>query len=153
MALHLQGSIEFTERMLHYLIAEYYNLESEKVVRSEIIREDEIKRPTTLKEFGYLHSEQIQLLQSIQDFKLSYETQLINEETACPDCGRHMASRGKNQSNFHAVLTDHQVKIQRRRCSCGWHSPDSVESIYGSSLHPDLIEKQTIQGSENVNIR
>jgi len=30
-----------------------------------------------------------------------------------------------------------------------WSSPDSIESIYGSSSHPDLIEKQVIQGVEN----
>jgi len=102
-----------------------------------------------LKEFGYLHDEQIQLLQSIQDFKLLYEAKLINEEGICPDCGRKTSSRGTRESNFHAVLTDHKVNIKRRRCQCGWKMPDSVEGIYGSSMHPDLVEKQVIQGSEN----
>ena len=130
-------------------VAEYYNIKTGEVVESELLRTDEIKRPTTLKEFGYLHSEQIQLLKSIQDFKLMYETKLINEETPCPNCGRKTSSRGTRKSNFHAALTDHKVSIQRRRCQCGWGSPDSVEGIYGSSLHPDLVEKQVIQGAEN----
>ncbi len=130
-------------------VAEYYNIKTGEVVKSEILRTDEIKRPRTLKELGYLHGEQIQLLKSIQDFKLTYETQLINEETTCPECGRKAYSRGTRNSNFHAVLTDHKVGIQRRRCQCGWNSPDSIESIYGSSLHPDLVEKQVVQGAEN----
>jgi len=99
-----------------------------------------------LKELGYLHSEQIQLLQSIQDFKLKYETKLINEDVVCPKCGNATSPRGKRQSKFHAVLTDHMVSIQSRRCQCGWSSPDSVDGLYESSLHPDLAEKQVIQG-------
>lgn len=96
-----------------------------------------------------MHSEQIQLLKSIQNFKLLFETKLINDETACPKCGHKTSSRGRRKSNFHAVLTDHKISIQRRRCQCGWSSQDTVEGIYGSSLHPDLVEKQVIQGVEN----
>jgi predicted DNA binding protein len=131
------------------LVAEYYDIKSGKVIESRVLREDKIKRPTTLKEFGYLHSEQIQLLQGIQDFKLLYETKLINEEVLCPNCHRKTSARGTRKSNFHAVFTDHKISIQRRRCPCGWSSPDSVEGIYGSSMHPDLVEKQVIQGAEN----
>jgi hypothetical protein len=131
------------------LVAEYYDIKSGKVIESRVLREDKIKRPSTLKEFGYLHSEQIQLLQDIQDFKLLYETKLINEEALCPNCHRKTSARGTRKSNFHAVFTDHKISIQRRRCSCGWSSPDSVEALYGSSMHPDLVEKQVIQGAEN----
>ena len=130
-------------------VAEYYDVKSGHVTESKILRTDKIKRPTTLKEFGYLHSEQIQLLQDIQDFKLQYEAKLINEESTCPGCGRRTSLRGTRKSNFHAALTDHKVNIQRRRCQCGWSSPDSVEGIYGSSMHPDLVEKQVLQGAEN----
>ena len=51
-------------------VAEYYDTQSGEVVDSRILRSDEVQRPTTLKEFGYMHSEQIELLKSIQDFKL-----------------------------------------------------------------------------------
>ena len=131
------------------LVAEYYDTKSGKVIETRLLREDKIKRPTTLKEFGYLHSEQIQLLQTIQDFKLHYETKLINEEAICPNCHHKTSPRGTRKSNFHAVFTDHKISIQRRRCQCGWSNPDSVEAIYGSSMHPDLAEKQVIQGAEN----
>ncbi len=130
-------------------IAEYYDIKSKKVIESQILRTDKIKRPTTLKELGYLHSEQIQFLQAIQDFKLLHETKLINEEIICPNCGCKTSPRGTRKSNFHAALTDHKISIQCRRCQCGWSSPDSIESIYGSSMHPDLVEKQVVQGAEN----
>lgn len=130
-------------------IAEYYDIKTGKVIESKIFRSDKIKKPTTIKDLGYLHTDQIKFLQSIQDFKLTYETKLINEESVCPKCGGKTSSRGTRKSNFHAALTDHKIRIQRRMCKCGWSSPDSIENIYGSSSHPDLIEKQVMQGVEN----
>ena len=130
-------------------VAECYNIETGGLLEREILRTDEIKRPQKIKDLGYLHTEQIAFLQSIQDFKLKHETKLINEEETCPRCGRRMSLRGTRESKFHAVLTDHKVNIKRRRCQCGLGMPDSVEGIYGSSLHPDLVEKQVIQGAEN----
>ena len=130
-------------------VAEYYDKKTGKVSETEILRSDEVKRPTTVKELGYLHEEQIQLLQAIQNFKLQYECKLINEEVTCPNCNSKTSPRGTRKSKFHAVFTDHTVTIQRRRCQCGWGGPDSVDSLYGSSLHPDLVEKQVVQGSEN----
>jgi hypothetical protein len=47
------------------------------------------------------------------------------------------------------VFTDHEVNIQRRRCKCGWNNPDTIDRIYSLLLHPDLVEKQAIQGGEN----
>lgn len=132
------------------LVAQYYDLKTGKVMESKILREDPLKKPKTLEEFGYLHSEQIQLLQTIQDFKLRYETRLINDDVVvCPECGDKTNARGTKQSNFYSALTDHVVNIQQRRCRCGWKSDGTVAGIYGSALHPDLVEKQTKQGVEN----
>lgn len=130
-------------------IAEYYDTETGEVFESKNLREDEIKKPVTIKDLGYMHEEQISIIKTIQDFKLSYETCLLNDISDCPNCGNKTNSHGVRESNFHAALTDHKLKIQRKSCACGWSSPYTVESIYGSSLHPDLIEKQIIQGSEN----
>lgn len=74
---------------------------------------------------------------------------MVNDVSECPSCGKKTSTHGVRQSNFHAALTDHKVNIQRRSCACGWSSLYTVESIYGSSLHPDLVEKQAIQGTEN----
>lgn len=47
------------------------------------------------------------------------------------------------------MFTDHEVKIQRRHCKCGWNNEATIEKLYGASSHPDLIEKQIIQDCEN----
>lgn len=130
-------------------VAEYYNTETGAVIDSSILRNDKIKKPVSINDLGYLHEEQIGLLKLIQDFKLRYETCLLNETVDCPNCGKKTSSHGTRQSNFHAVLTDHKVSIQRRSCSCGWTSPYTVDGIYGTSSHPDLVEKQVIQGVDN----
>lgn len=76
------------------LIAEYYNTETGEVISSEVLRKNVIKKPTSIKELGYLHVEQIALLKSIQDFKLLYETRLLNQEETCPKCGKKTKSNG-----------------------------------------------------------
>jgi len=47
------------------LVAEYYDTVSGKTITLTIIREDDIKKPTTIKDLGYLHEEQIKIHQSI----------------------------------------------------------------------------------------
>lgn len=131
------------------LVAEYFDEESGETISSEELWRETITKPKTLDELGLLHAEQIQLLQSIQDFKLRYESELINEDVMCQKCGSKPSSVGKRKSKFHAALTDHEVSVKRLRCKCGWNCPDTVESIYGLSLHPDLVEKHAIQGTEN----
>ena len=57
-------------------------------------------------------------------------------------------NKGVFNSKFHAALTDHKTQLQRMSCRCGWKSDTSIEKIYGSTIHPDLLEKQAIQGSK-----
>jgi len=128
---------------------EYYNVETNEVLESDVIKTDYIHKPEQLKELGYLHSEQIQLLATIQNFKIKHQATLCNDDKQCPLCGKKSHKSGIRKSKFHAALTDHEVLIQRRSCRCGWSSPYTVEAIYGSSIHPDLLEKQAIQGAEN----
>ena len=130
-------------------VAEHYNTKTGEVLESRILRSDEIKKPVTIKDLGYLHEEQIELIKSIQDVKLRHETLLLNQNSDCPKCGSKTKSNGTRQSNFHAALTDHKIIIQKRRCQCGWNISDTIEGIFGSSSHPDLIEKQVVQGAEN----
>ena len=47
-------------------VAEYYSTETGEVLESKILRSDEIKKPMTIKELGYLHEEQISLIYSSQ---------------------------------------------------------------------------------------
>ena len=101
-----------------------------------------------MEDLGYSHLKQIQLIQSMQDFKIKHQAVLINPKTKCPKCNHDLSKCGIRKSKFHAALTDHDVYIQRRKCPCGWSGPYTIEGIYGSSLHPDLLEKQTKQGAE-----
>lgn len=74
----------------------------------------------------------------------------INSKTlSCPLCGKKTQRNGKFKSAFHAVFTDHTVSLQHVQCSCGWRSPISIDGMYGSVLHPDLVEMQTLYGADN----
>ena len=33
-------------------------------------------------------------------------------------------------------------------CKCGYKSPVSIDGMYGSAIHPDLLKKQAVQGSQ-----
>ena len=55
---------------------------------------------------------------------------------------------GMIKSKFHAILTDHKVSIQKVACKCGWVGRSTIEGIYGSTMHPDLLKKQALQGSK-----
>jgi hypothetical protein len=38
--------------------------------------------------------------------------------------------------------------VQRTHCNCGWYSPTSVDALFGSNIHPDLLKKQALQGGK-----
>ena len=67
----------------------------------------------------------------------------------CPECGHKLRKDGFAKSPFHSVLTDHSVTLQKLLCNkCGWRFKASIEDIFGSNVHPDLLKKQAIQGSK-----
>ena len=99
-----------------------------------------------MKSLGYNHTTQIKLLQTAQDFKLINQEKLINNNDKCPNYGKKNRKQGKFASPFHAIFTDHKLEIQRRTCSCGWRSPYTVEGLFGSAMHPDLLERQSLFG-------
>lgn len=117
------------------------------LIEELILKEEVVEKAPTLKELGYLHTEQIDFLQKIQDFKIKQQI-ILNQSMICPKCGDKTAKHGVYKSEFHAVLTDHEVSIQLRQCKCGWQSPASISGVYGSAMHPDLLKKQALQGCE-----
>lgn len=129
------------------LIAECYDIETGKTIEGAVLREEALSKATTLKELGYLHVDQIDLLKKAQDFKVKHQI-ILNRLAQCPLCGEKTTKGSYFKSKFHAALTDHEVTIQRTRCKCGWVSRTSVEGIYGSAIHPDLLEKQVLQGAK-----
>jgi len=129
--------------------AEYYNVESGEVLSDIVIYSKEVSKPINMVDLGYRHKEQIDILSSLQDFKLNHQTELINNNKYCPKCNLKTYKYGKRESKFHAVLTDHIISIQRNKCTCGWVSESTVEGIYGTSVHPELLEKQVKQGADS----
>ncbi len=129
------------------LVAQHYNLKTNEIIDEKIIREDKLSKAEVLKELGYLHTDQIDFLQKIQDFKISHQI-VLNCLPVCPKCKSKTKKAGTFKSNFHAALTDHKVVMQRTSCKCGWFSPSSIDRLFGSTMHPDLLEKQAIQGSK-----
>jgi hypothetical protein len=129
------------------LIAQHYNAGTGQILEETILRDDKLSKAETLKELGYLHIEQIDFLQKIQDFKIKYQI-ILNALKTCPICNLKTQRLGVFKSKFHAVLTDHKVSVQRVSCKCGWVGKSSVEGIFGSAIHPDLLEKQALQGGK-----
>lgn len=129
------------------LIAQCYDIETGDLIEEEVLNDSNISKATNLKDLGYLHVEQIDFLQKIQDFKIKHQI-ILSPLNVCPSCRRKTKKTGKFKSNFHAVLTDHKVLVQRTTCKCGWSSPSSIEGMFGCSLHPDLLKKQALQGGK-----
>lgn len=126
-------------------IAQYIDVESGDLIEESTLNEEVLDKASTLKELGYTHSEQIDFLQKIQDFKIKHQI-ILNAINICPKCACKTKKVGVFKSKFHAVLTDHRVGVQRTHCNCGWYSPTSVEGVLGSNIHPDLLKKQALQG-------
>ena len=129
------------------LVAQYYDRASGEVIESSIFHDAELNKAETLGEFGYTHVEQINLLHSIQEFRIKHQI-VLNCLDICPECKSKTNKAGIFTSHFHEALTDHKVNVQRKRCKCGWHSETSIEGIYGNSSHPDLLKKQALQGAQ-----
>ena len=126
-------------------IAQCIDTDSGELIEESIMKEEVLSKAAILKGLGYTHIEQIDFLQKIQDFKIKHQI-ILNTISTCPTCACKTKKVGVFKSKFHAVLTDHRVSIQRTQCNCGWYSPTSVEGLFGSNIHPDLLKKQALQG-------
>lgn len=132
------------QKIIQY-VARCINGSTGELIEELIMKEEKVEKAPTLKELGYLHIDQINFLQIIQDFKIKHQISL-NTVTICPVCLSKTRKHGLYKSQFHAVLTDHQVTIQRTGCTCGWFSHTSIDGIFGTNIHPDLLKKQALQG-------
>jgi len=126
-------------------IAQCIDTDSGDIMEESIMNEEVLSKAETLNGLGYTHIKQIDFLQKIQDFKIKHQI-ILNTISTCPTCACKTKKVGVFKSKFHAVLTDHRVGVQRTHCNCGWYSPTSVEGVFGSNIHPDLLKKQALQG-------
>ena len=118
-----------------------------KVVEEKIITDVLIKEVKSIKDLGFNHKEQIDIVTSCQDSLLEAQSNSLFEEIeACPKCQGKLKFAGKVQSLFHSVFSDHKIPVKRRKCcnkECGWTSVPSINSLFGTSSHPDLSKLQT----------
>ena len=72
------------------------------------------------------------------------------ENKFCPRCGGKLKKYGTRESDFHAVFSDHKLKVQKHVCldpECRWQSSPTIKALFGTNIHPDLVKLQCEQGA------
>lgn len=133
------------------IVSEIYDEKDNKVVDRKIITDKKIEKPEKIDDLGYDHKEQISMLQEIQDVFLFNQTKLT-ALLNCPKCGSRVIRRGNTIADFHAVYTDHRLQMPsvsccNKDCSTG-KITNSIYSLFGSNMHPDLVKKQVELASD-----
>lgn len=138
--------------MSEYTIQMQIKKDNSEEIRTIIIDSGTIKDPGSILDLGFRHSEQIELLQKLQDALLDAQSINLEEKLdQCPHCKGELGHRGYNKSDFHSVFTDHKVKVHRQVCkNCKWRSIPSIKSLFGTSSHPDLLKLQCETGAQHT---
>lgn len=133
------------------VVIEKVSVSSQEVVKRDTLKVYDVKAPASILELGLRHEEQISLLEKVQNSVLAAQSPLIDTGyDQCPRCGHALSKMGFAQSKFHAVFSDHKVRIQKHKCpnpDCGWQSTPTTTSVFGTTLHPDLAKLQCEQGA------
>ena len=133
------------------VIVEKVAVKSQEVVKRETLKTYEITTPASIMDLGLRHAEQISLLEKMQQGLVEEQAVLIDlGYERCPTCGQKIKKNGYTQSQFHAVFSDHQVRLQKHCCShpdCRWQSFPTIPSVFGTNIHPDLAKLQCEQGA------
>ena len=133
------------------IVVEKVSVASQEVVKRDTVKIYDITQPKSILDLGLRHAEQIALLGKVQNSLLAEQTVLIDlGHDACPRCGEKLRKNGFMNSQFHAVFSDHKLRIQKHRCSdpeCGWQSTPTTTTVFGTDIHPDLAKLQCEQGA------
>jgi len=133
------------------IIIEKVSVSSQEVVKRDTIKVYDIQAPESITDLGLRHSEQISLLEKVQNVLLAEQSVLIDTGVdVCPNCGAKLKKFGYRESDFHAVFSDHKLRVQKHICSdaeCGWQSSPSIKALFGTNIHPDLAKLQCEQGA------
>jgi hypothetical protein len=133
------------------IIVEKVAVSSQEVVKRDTLKIYDSINPANILDLGLRHAEQISLLEKIQNALLAEQAVLIEEDKkVCPVCGEKLKKNGYRNSNFHAVFSDHQLRIQKHTCKnqeCNWSSSPTVTSKFGTDIYPDLAKLQCEQGA------
>ncbi len=127
------------------IVVEKVSVNTQKVVTRDTIKIYALQCPKSILDLGLRHYEQISLLQKVQNALLAEQSVLLNSDYAlCPNCGNKLRKNGYKLSDFHAVFSDHKLRLQKHRCGnleCGWQQIPTIKSEFGTNIHPD--ERQT----------
>ena len=138
------------------IVSEIYDEKDNKIVDRKIIIDKKIENPEKIDDLGYDHKEQISILQEIQDVFLFNQTKLM-ALLSCPKCGSRVIRRGSSLADFHAVYTDHRLQVPSVSCcnkDCSTKKiTNSIHSLFGSNMHPDLVKKQVELASDQSFIK
>ena len=131
------------------LVMQYKNPEG-RFINNDVITSGKIMVPKEIVDLGLRHNNQIEILQKIQDSILNKQSEYLKEDiNYCPKCGNKLHKNGINKCSFNSVFTDHKVPVHRQLCgNCKWSSVPSINSLYGSHMHPDLIKLQCEEASK-----
>ena len=95
------------------VIVEKVSVASQKTIKRDTIKIYDINPPQSILDLGLRHEEQISLLSKVQEALLAEQSILIDPGyDTCPKCGQKIGKNGFKQSNFHAVFSDHKIRIQ-----------------------------------------
>ena len=121
----------------------------DEVLSRSTVLEGTIEKPTNCLNFSMGLKNQIELIKTVQDNVIIEKTKLVYESSKkCPKCGIKLTKLGYNISNFHDVLTDHTVEINRLKCwKCGYETPSTVRGIIDTTLSGELKKIQSQLGS------
>ena len=139
------------------IVVEKVAISSQEVIKRDTITGYALQCPTSIVELGLRHAEQIALLEKVQNIVLAEQSRLLDPGMpVCATCGNTLKKNGYKTSNFHAVFSDHTVRIQKHHCrhpDCGWHSTPTITSLFGTNIHPDLATIQCAQDQYRRQLR
>lgn len=132
------------------VVVEKVAVSTQEVIHRDTVKVYDVTPPESILGLGLRHSEQISLLEKIQNSILAEQSKLIARDLKnCPNCGQKLSRNGYTQSKFHAVFSDHELQLQKHRChnpECRWQRVPTITSMFGTNIHPDLAKLQCEQG-------
>lgn len=134
------------------VIFESYDLDNPAFALSKTtICEGLINKPTSLMDLSMGLDKQIDLIKATQNCVLHEKSELLTKSTACSCYSGKLKKVGHHESSFHDVLTDHVVKIQRRKCcECGKEEPSTIRTLFQGVQSAELIKIQTELGATHT---
>src|SRR4028119_1110927 len=96
------------------VVVEKVSVSKQEVIKRDTLKIYDIEKPESILDLGLRHEEQISLLSKVQSAFLAEQAVLIDSgHTECPNCGGKLSKLGFMESKFHAVFSDHKVRMQK----------------------------------------